>query len=115
MRLNMVVELLPAEDALADLILVVVRRHGVLGYRVAVAVFDGLRRFDIRVLCVLDFLADFPSGGRGGGLRGAGVVVCAGGEGGGRGGEPGGVSGWIEVGGRALWARERRRECCLPG
>jgi hypothetical protein len=98
MRLHMIIKLLARELALADFILVLVRRDAVFFDAVAVAVLDGFGGIGVGV--VVRWLGGFGSarGGRGGRReRGGGVVEGCGAEGGG-GGEPGELVGVLGLG-----------------
>lgn len=58
MFLQMVIKLLPTKHALAHFLLVLVRRNGMLGYRVAMPVLHRLWRFDIGVFRAVDLVGE---------------------------------------------------------
>lgn len=81
MLLQMIIKLPTLEHSLAHLILVLMRRDRVLSNCISVAIFHGLRRLEIGVFRVIDFLTEVCCGG-GGGSRGVVVEGGGGGEGG---------------------------------
>jgi hypothetical protein len=87
MRLLMIIKLLARELALADFILVFVRRDAVFGDGIAVAIFNGLGGFG----AVGGFVADLWLGGSErirGGRSVVGMIVHCSGDDGGSCGEP---------------------------